>query len=176
MIWASEATFVVAAYDEGGPLPDNIVEAWLVSPGPEVEVDCEEIEEAIQSTLRGHSYSLDDTWSVFSWGASGAGIAILVGVGSGTAVLLIDRLLKVFSTKVRKQEPDVSREARDGEQATELAKFFLARARRVPLDSISVDRLDQRVDDFEVRLSVPNGDRFVVEVDPTGDVHHLRRE
>lgn len=163
----------VHAYDENGPLPENVEEGWALAFDVGERFDREQLVEDIEEVLRPEPFVFEDRWSHFSWGAEGAALEIIIGVASGTGVLVVERIAELLARRFRKRE---SAEPTTAEEAVSKARELLAESREVALDSVKVESVERLPSGFRIALSVHSGQRFAVEVDERGSLYRLKRE
>lgn len=154
------------------PLPENLERAWQRRFQLGSRVDREALLSEIEGTISPQPFELQERYSHFSWGADGAMLEIAIGVSSGTAVVVIERLIDAVLKRAKKPQ----KEPPTAEAAADSARDFLARARSIAAEDVQVDGLEAMPNGFHVRLSTAKGERYVVEVDAESDVYRLSRQ
>jgi len=157
----------------GHPFGDDLELAWMFDPVEVGKLSLDELVEEFEALLGTEVFHLEQRWKHTEWGASGAGLEILIGMVSGTAVLMVERIANLIARLA-------SREHRRGpftaESAVQLSRDFLAEVREVQADSIRVDDVEPIEGGFRVRMQILGGDRFTMDVLNSGGVHRLAKE
>jgi hypothetical protein len=163
---------VVACTDGDHPLPEAIEQAWQTSVDVSGSINGDELVGELEEELHGRPFELDEHYGHLSWGAEGAFLEIVIGVTSGTAVLVIDRLLGAANRRAARRPS----QAVDAEEAAEVARRLVAKVRALTEEGVSVEEIEPLPAGFRVRLRTRAAARFVVETDATGSVYRLTRQ
>ena len=155
-----EITLQVTDY-EHPPLPGNFEQVWVVRAFVDGRIDREGLVDELEDVLDGKPFTLDDRWDHFFWGADAAILQILIGLASGTGVVVVQKLGEAIARRARHHN---SVDPLTGESAAASASEALARIQRVRPDLVTVDEVEP------IKEGIPCtalGDR--------GDVHGRRR-
>lgn len=106
-------TIRIQGYPEGYPLPESLADGMAVRDEIGAEIDRVAVLEEVRAVLRQdqHSYSLREQYGETSWGASGAGLEILIEVGvgvvsSGVATAIIEAVRRAIRRSPLRTEYD----------------------------------------------------------------------
>ena len=164
-VWIDVIELSVAGHD-GYPESSNLCEACGIEFVVEAEISRDELLNAIERTLDGKPYALEEKRSFLSWGADGLTVLqILIDTSSGIGgvagiVYLLDLLEKVVTKRVSARRPTNSGSI---ENSVNQARQCLAKCLRVETEAITVHNAERRENGTHVMLQTSFG-VFAVDV------------
>ena len=74
------------------PLPQNVREGWVVWYEVSGRLDLDELVAQVEAEIVPEPFLLDESYRHHSWGAEGAMLEVVIGLASGTGVVVIQKV------------------------------------------------------------------------------------